>query len=127
MRGNRDALAPAIASCLRPKAPGDGRGNRQGRRLDFGTDRLARSFLPLRKGILMRMVQATIFLAFLAMVGIFAVQNREVVTINFWTWHVSQSIAILTVIVYALGMVSGWTILNLGRRSLPRISERPRD
>ncbi len=61
----------------------------------------------------MRFIQAVIFLAFLVTIGIFAVQNRNVITVNFLTWNLSQPVAIVTVAVYVLGMLSGWTVLTL--------------
>ncbi len=67
----------------------------------------------------MRYLQAVIFLAFLATIGIFAVQNRNVITVNFLTWNLSQSVAIVTVAVYILGMLSGWTVLTFARWSYP--------
>ena len=67
----------------------------------------------------MRYIQAVVFLAFLATIGIFAIQNRDVITVNFLTWNLSQPVAIVTVAVYILGMLSGWTVLAFARGSLP--------
>ncbi len=74
----------------------------------------------------MRYIQAVIFLAFLVTIGIFAVQNRNVITVNFLSWNLSQPVAIVTVAVYVLGMLSGWTVLSFARGSFRRITERPR-
>lgn len=63
----------------------------------------------------MRYIQAVIFLAFLVTIGIFAVQNRNVITVNFLSWNLSQPVAIVTVAVYVLGMLSGWTVLSFAR------------
>ena len=65
----------------------------------------------------MRFFQAFVFLTFLLAIGVFAVQNRDVITVNFLSWNLSQSIAILGVVAYALGMLSGWTVVALLRRS----------
>ncbi len=54
-------------------------------------------------------------MAFLVTIGIFAVQNRDVITVNFLTWNLSQPVAIVTVAVYVLGMLSGWTVLAFAR------------
>ena len=62
----------------------------------------------------MRFIQAVIFLAFVVTIGIFAVQNRDVITVNFLAWNLSQPVAIVTVAVYILGMLSGWTVLTFG-------------
>jgi lipopolysaccharide assembly protein A len=74
----------------------------------------------------MRYIQAIIFLVFLAAIGIFAFQNREVVTVNFLTWNLSEPVALLTVVVYFLGMLSGWTVVAFVRGSFRRITEHPR-
>jgi len=65
----------------------------------------------------MRYLQALLFLAFLFAIGAFAVQNKEVITVSFLTWRISQPIAILSIIVYVLGMLSGWTVLAFLKRS----------
>ncbi len=73
----------------------------------------------------MRYIQAVVFLAFLMTVGIFALQNRNVITINFLTWNLSQSVAIVTIAVYLLGMISGWTVLAIARVSFRRATQHP--
>jgi lipopolysaccharide assembly protein A len=74
----------------------------------------------------MRFIQAVIFLAFLGAVGLFAVQNTDAIIVNFWTWKLTAPVAILTIAVYFLGMLSGWTVVAFVRRSLRRVAERPR-
>jgi lipopolysaccharide assembly protein A len=73
----------------------------------------------------MRFIQAVIFLAFLVVVGVFAVQNTDVVTVNFWTWKQSGPVAILTIAVYLLGMLSGWAVVGFVRRSLRQVAKQP--
>jgi lipopolysaccharide assembly protein A len=73
----------------------------------------------------MRFVQAVILLAFLGAVGIFAMQNTEAITVNFWTWKTNGTVALLTIAVYVLGMLSGWTVVSFFTRSLRRVSQRP--
>jgi putative membrane protein len=74
----------------------------------------------------MRFIQAVIFLAFLAAIGLFAVQNTNVITVSFWTWTLSGPVALLTIAAYLVGMASGWTVVAFVRRSLRRVGERPR-
>ena len=74
----------------------------------------------------MRLIQAAIFLAFLGAIGIFAFQNRDVINVNFFNWSLSQPVAMVTVAVYILGMLSGWTVLAFARGSFRRVTERPR-
>ena len=74
----------------------------------------------------MRYLQAVVFLAFLVAIGVFALQNRDVITVNFLTWNLSQPVALLTVVVYFLGMLSGWTVVAFVRGSVRRITRTPR-
>ena len=73
----------------------------------------------------MRYLQAIVFLAFLAAVGIFAAQNTSLITVRFLNWSVSQPVAILTVLVYVLGMLSGWTVVAFMRRSIREVRQHP--
>lgn len=74
----------------------------------------------------MRIIQAVILLGFLATISIFALQNRDVVTLSFLSWSLPAPVAILTVAVYILGMLSGWTVVAIVRRSFRGALERPR-
>jgi putative membrane protein len=73
----------------------------------------------------MRYLQAIVFLAFLAAVGIFAAQNTSLITVRFLNWSVSQPVAILTVAAYVLGMFSGWTVVAFMRGSIRQVTQRP--
>jgi uncharacterized integral membrane protein len=73
----------------------------------------------------MRVVQGVLFLAFLGVVGLFAIQNTRSATVDFGTWEVTAPVAIVIVAVYFLGMLSGWTVVSFVRRSLRGIRERP--
>ncbi len=75
----------------------------------------------------MRFIQAIILLAFLGAVGLFAVQNTETITVDFWTWKASGPVALLAIAAYLLGMLSGWTIVSFFTRSLRRVSEPSRN
>jgi putative membrane protein len=71
----------------------------------------------------MRVLQALIFLAFLTAVGIFAVQNTDVLTFHFLNWNVTGPVALLSIVIYLLGMLSGWTIVSFALRSARRIGQ----
>ena len=73
----------------------------------------------------MRFLQAVVFLAFLLAIGVFAAQNTGVVTVNFLGWNLQQPVALVTVAVYVLGMLSGWTVLAFMRGSLRNVTQRP--
>jgi lipopolysaccharide assembly protein A len=72
----------------------------------------------------MRYIQAFVFLAFLAAIGVFAAQNTGVITVNFLNWNLSQPAALLTVAVYFLGMLSGWTVLAFMKGSFRQVTQR---
>jgi lipopolysaccharide assembly protein A len=74
----------------------------------------------------MRFIQAVILLVFLAAIGVFALQNRDVITVNFMKWNLSEPVALVTVVAYLLGMLSGWTVVAFVGRSVRQISEHPR-
>ncbi len=74
----------------------------------------------------MRFVQALVFLVFLGAVGMFAVQNTEVMKFNFGSWTLTGPVALLTIAVYLLGMLSGWTVVAFVTRSIRRVTEQPR-
>lgn len=74
----------------------------------------------------MRVVSFLFLLILLGAIGVFALQNRETITLQYLNRSVSCPLALLIAIVYLLGMVSGWTIVSLFRRSLRRVSEEAR-
>ena len=73
----------------------------------------------------MRVVYGLILLLLLGAVGVFAVQNRDIITLNYLDRSVTCPVSLLVIIVYLLGMVSGWTVLGIVRRSLRRVTEHP--
>jgi putative membrane protein len=75
----------------------------------------------------MRFVQAVILLAFLGVVGIFAVQNTNVITVRFLNWAMTAPLALVTVSVYLLGMLTGWTVVAFVTRSIRRVTEHRAD
>jgi putative membrane protein len=79
----------------------------------------------LDQGVAMRYIQAFVFLTFLVAIGVFAAQNTGVIRVNFLNWNLSQPVALLSVAVYVLGMLSGWTVLAFMRGSFRRVTQRP--
>jgi putative membrane protein len=75
----------------------------------------------------MRFIQAIILLAFLGVVGIFAVQNTNVITVKFLNWAVTGPVALLIIAVYFLGMLTGWTVVAFVTRSLRRVTQQRRE
>ena len=74
----------------------------------------------------MRVFYLLILLAVLGAIGIFALQNRETITVQYLDRSVASPLALLIGIVYLLDMVSGWTVVGFVQRSLRRVSEQPR-
>jgi lipopolysaccharide assembly protein A len=74
----------------------------------------------------MRFLQATLLLIFLALIAVFAWQNTQPVTIRFLDRSVGMPIALMVIVVYLLGMLSGWTVVAYLRRSIHDVSSQPR-
>ena len=74
----------------------------------------------------MRIVYLLILLLALAALVVFTLQNNQTVTLQYLNWSISCPLPLLFAIVYVLGMVSGWTVVGVMRRSLRRISEQAR-
>ncbi len=71
----------------------------------------------------MRIFYGLILLILFGAIGIFALQNRETITLQYLDRSVACPLALLIAIVYLLGMVSGWTVVGFVRRSLRRVSD----
>ena len=72
----------------------------------------------------MRYVQAILLLVFLGALGIFAVQNTNTITVRFLGWGITAPLALVSLAVYLLGMLTGWTVVAFVSRSLRRVTER---
>jgi len=73
----------------------------------------------------MRMLYGFILLVLLAAIGVFALQNRGDVTLNYLDRTLTTSLAILIGATYLLGMITGWTVLGFLRKSIHRVSQAP--
>jgi lipopolysaccharide assembly protein A len=71
----------------------------------------------------MRFLCLLLLLAFVAVVVLFAWQNQQDVTVTFWNWTVTASVAAVAGACYLLGMLSGWTVVGVLRRSFNRASQ----
>jgi lipopolysaccharide assembly protein A len=72
----------------------------------------------------MRFVYFVLLLLALAAVVVFAMQNNETVTLRYLDRSITCALPLLVAVVYLLGMVSGWTVIGLLRRSLRQMTER---
>ena len=75
----------------------------------------------------MRFVYFLILLIVVTAVVIFAVQNNQSVTLQYFDRSITSSLPLLIAAVYLLGMVSGWTVVGFLKRSLRRVTERRED
>ncbi len=73
----------------------------------------------------MRVVYTVMLILFVGLIGIFALQNRDLITLQVLGRSVTSPGSVLILLVYLLGMVSGWTVVGLVRRSLRHMTARP--
>jgi len=66
----------------------------------------------------MRWVHMTVVVLFAAAVIVFAVQNRAAVTMSFLEFSVRAPLAVVAIIVYVIGAVTGGSLLALLRKSV---------
>ena len=70
----------------------------------------------------MRTLSAILLLIFLSAVAAFAVQNTQPLTVRFLTWKGDYPVALLSVVIYFLGMLSGWSVVGFLRRSISDVA-----
>lgn len=73
----------------------------------------------------MRFLCFLFLVAFAGVVGCFAYSNSQEVELHFLEWKGVYSAAALAGVAYGLGMVSGWSVVGMLRRSLSRVTEDP--
>jgi uncharacterized integral membrane protein len=73
----------------------------------------------------MRALYISVLILILAALAIFAYQNHESVTLQYFHGSMTLSMPLLIFVVYVLGMLSGWTVVGFFRRSWRRAMERP--
>jgi hypothetical protein len=71
----------------------------------------------------MRVICLLFLIVFAGAVAIFAYQNRDEMTLIFWDRTLTTSVAAVAGGAYLLGMLSGWSIVGMLRRSLNRTGE----
>jgi hypothetical protein len=71
----------------------------------------------------MRVLCLLFLLAFAGAVAAFAYFNRGAVEVRFLDWSVTTSLAALAGAGYVLGMLSGWAVIGVLRRSIERVAE----
>jgi putative membrane protein len=75
----------------------------------------------------MRVFYLLILLILLLVLAVFALQNSAPVSVQYLDRIVTAPMSLLITVVYLLGMLSGWTVVGLLKRSVQRVTERPRN
>jgi uncharacterized integral membrane protein len=73
----------------------------------------------------MRSILAVILLAFLVTLGIFAAQNTQAVEVRFLNGTLNAPFALLAIVIYLAGMLTGGTVVAFLRRSIARVTAQP--
>jgi putative membrane protein len=68
----------------------------------------------------MRYVTTALLIVLSLVVLTFAIQNREPVDVTFLMWSMSLSKIFLVLGTYALGMLSGWGVVEIAKRLLEK-------
>jgi lipopolysaccharide assembly protein A len=71
----------------------------------------------------MRVLYAIALLLFAGVIALFAYQNQEAVTLTFLQGNIVWPLALVIGVVYALGMLSGWSVFGFLRRSWHEVAE----
>jgi uncharacterized membrane protein YciS (DUF1049 family) len=71
----------------------------------------------------MRVLCLLFLAAFAGVVALFAYQNQQPIMLTFLNYTVEASVATVAGVIYALGMLSGWTVVGMLRRSLHNLTD----
>jgi lipopolysaccharide assembly protein A len=69
-----------------------------------------------------RLFYLVVLLVLVAAVPVFAYQNAGPADLRFITWGASAAVAAAVVSAYLLGMLSGWSVVGLFRRSWRQVT-----
>jgi lipopolysaccharide assembly protein A len=59
------------------------------------------------------MIKKIVSLILLALVVIFVIQNTQVIEVQFFSWKISMSRALLLLVTFVIGIVVGWLSTRL--------------
>lgn len=74
----------------------------------------------------MRFFSALFLIVLIGGVGYLTYENNYMTPISAWKWRGDVSLPLLVAGVYVLGMMSGWWLVGMMKRSWQRITERDR-
>jgi hypothetical protein len=70
----------------------------------------------------MRFLCFVFLVLFAGAVAAFAYYNQQELTLQFLDWTITSSVATVIGVAYLLGMLSGWSVWGILRRSLREVS-----
>jgi len=73
----------------------------------------------------MRFLCFLFLLAFAGAAALLAYENQREITLTFFTWSIITTVPVVIGLTYLAGMLSGWTIVGMVRRSLNRVIRDP--
>jgi hypothetical protein len=73
----------------------------------------------------MRLIYFLFLVAFTGAAAVLAYENQREVSLTFFNTEIITSVPVLVGLTYLSGMLSGWTVVGLIRRSLHRVLEKP--
>jgi putative membrane protein len=71
----------------------------------------------------MRFLSGFFLLVLIAALGFLAYENNRDTVLNAWKWSTDVPLPLLVLGVYVLGMLSGWWMMGLVKRSWQRVTE----
>jgi putative membrane protein len=71
----------------------------------------------------MRAISGLFLIALVAACGILAYENNRETHLEAWKWQLDVPLPLLVLVVYVLGMLSGWWLISLVTRSWRRVTE----
>jgi len=73
----------------------------------------------------MRLVFFIFLVAFAGAAALLAYENQHDVTLTFFNQSITTNVPLLVGLTYLAGMLSGWTVVGILRRSLNRVIQEP--
>jgi uncharacterized integral membrane protein len=73
----------------------------------------------------MRIIYTALIILFVAAVVVFCLQNLHNVTVSYLGWGMNLPLPVLVLLVYLLGMATGWGVWAFLRRSIQGATRKP--
>lgn len=71
----------------------------------------------------MRVLSFLFLIVFVAAIVVFSIQNNFKIRVNLFGWDFEGAFPLLAAAVYVLGMLTGWAVIGMLRRSWRRVAE----